>query len=112
MSSPMLMALLGVGLLVTATASAQDPGAYLGELTWVEAEERLASSPVVVIPFGAGAKEHGPHLPMNADQIVMEYLCDRAVEHMPVLIAPPILHGWMPAFREYPGTSILDPDHL
>jgi creatinine amidohydrolase len=110
MSNALLTATLGAALLVTATASAQDTGAYLGELSWIEAEERLDSSPIVIIPFGAGAKEHGPHLPMNADQIVMEYLCDRAVEHMSVLIAPPILHGWMPAFREYPGTSILDAD--
>ncbi len=105
------MLICGILLPILASdALAQSPGAYLGDLTWPEAEERLATSPIVVIPFGAGAKEHGPHLPMNADRVVMEYLVKQAVERMPVVVAPPILHGWMPAFREFPGTSILNPD--
>ncbi len=90
--------------------TAEAHGAYLGDLAWPEAEQFLREAPIVVIPFGAGAKEHGPHLPMNADAKVMEYLCDRAVEALPVVIVPPILHGWFPAFREFPGTEVADPD--
>jgi creatinine amidohydrolase len=89
---------------------AQTRGAYLGELSWPDAETWLRESPVVIVPFGAGAKEHGPHLPMNADQKVMEYLCRQAVDSLPVLVAPPILHGWFPAFRDYPGTEVSDPE--
>jgi creatinine amidohydrolase len=92
------------------TTSGQQPGAHLGDLSWTEAERLLQDVPVVVVPFGAGAKEHGPHLPMNADQKVMEYLVQRAVEEMPVVAAPPILHGWFPAFRSFPGTEIPDAD--
>lgn len=87
---------------------AQTPGAYLGELTWTDAEKRLKEAPIVVVPFGAGAKEHGPHLPMNADQKVMEYLNQKAVESFPVVVAPPILHGWFPGFRDFPGTEVAD----
>jgi creatinine amidohydrolase len=90
--------------------AAQPPGAWLGELTWPEAEARLRSSPVVIVPFGAGAKEHGPHLPLNADQRVMEFLCRQAVDSLDVLVAPPILHGWFPAFRAFPGTEVADPE--
>ena len=86
----------------------QTPGAFLGDLSWPEAEARLKAAPLVVLPFGAGAKEHGPHLPMNADAKVMEYLCQQAVKSLPVIVAPPILHGWFPAFREFPGTEIAD----
>ncbi len=89
-------------------ALAQTPGAYLGDLTWRDAEKRLQEAPLVIIPFAAGAKEHGPHLPMNADQKVMEYLCLQAVSSQPVLVAPPILHGWFPAFRDFPGTEVAD----
>ena len=85
---------------------AQTPGAYLGELTWPEAEQRLKSAPLVILPFAGGAKEHGPHLPMNADRKVMEYLCRKAVEALPVIVAPPILHGWFAAFRDFPGTEV------
>ena len=81
-------------------------GQYLGQLTWLEARDAFASTPVVIIPFAAGAKEHGPHLPMNTDQAVMEHLLDAAVRERDVLVAPPILHGWFPAFRDYPGTEV------
>ena len=97
-----------VCLMASATA-AQRPGTYLGEMSWIDAVERLKEAPLVIIPFGAGAKEHGPHLPMNADQKVMEYLCERAVDSLPVIVAPPILHGWFPAFRDFPGTEVADP---
>lgn len=83
-------------------------GARLGDLTWPEAERRFATSPVVILPFGAGAKEHGPHLPMNADAVVMRYLVDRAIESRDVIVAPPVLHGWFPAFRGFPGTEVDD----
>jgi creatinine amidohydrolase len=91
-----------------AEGAGQSVGAYLGELNWPEAERRLETSPVVVVPFGAGAKEHGPHLPMNADAVVMEYLCRQAVDSVDVVVAPPILHGWFPAFRAFPGTEVED----
>ena len=84
-------------------------GDYLGDLTWPEAAQALPDS-VVVIPFAAGAKQHGHHLPMNTDQRVMQYLLQAAVavDH-PILIAPPILHGWFPGFRQYPGTEVTEP---
>lgn len=88
---------------------AQTPGAYLGDLSWPEAEERFMKSPIVIVPFGAGAKEHGPHLPMNADRVVMDYLVQAAIESSDVIVAPPILHGWFPAFRDFPGTEVADP---
>ena len=97
-------------LAVAAPAAAQPRGVYLGDLTWPEAERRLHDAPMVILPFGAGAKEHGPHLPLAADRLVMEYLSSVAVDSLPVVVAPPILHGWFPAFSEFPGITIDDPD--
>lgn len=94
---------------VAGQAGSASVGAFLGDLTWPEAEVRMAESPLVVLPVGAGAKEHGPHLPMNADAAVLEYLCQLAVDSLPVVVAPPILHGWFPAFRAFPGTEVADP---
>lgn len=96
-------------LFLSFAARAQTPGVYLGDLSWVEAEKRFMTSPIVIVPFGAGAKEHGPHLPMNADRVVMDYLLRAAVESSDVIVAPPILHGWFPAFRDFPGTEVADP---
>ena len=102
------LVLLIVSMLATSLSSAQTPGAYLGDLSWPEAEKRIAAAALVIVPFAAGSKEHGPHLPMNADQVVAEYLVDAAVNAQPVIVVPPILHGWFPAFRDFPGTEIAD----
>ena len=83
-------------------------GDYLGDMAWPRAAESLPDR-VVIIPFAAGAKQHGPHLPMNTDQQVMDYLLEAAVAERDVIVSPPILHGWFPAFRSYPGTEIADP---
>ena len=90
--------------------AAQPRGAFLHDLTWPEAEQRLRAAEVVIVPFGAGAKEHGPQLPLGTDQIVLEHLSKLAVDSVAVVVAPPILHGWFPAFREFPGTEIGDAD--
>lgn len=99
---------LCASLLASTAAPAATPGAYLGDLSWPEAEARLKQAPVVILPFGPAAKEHGPHLPLNADAKVMEYLCEQAVTSLPVVVAPPILHGWFPPFRQFPGTEVAD----
>src|SRR5258705_6798463 len=102
-----LIALAALGFLPR-PGGADTPGAWLGDLAWPEAEVRLREAPVVVLPFGPAAKEHGPHLPLNADAKVMDYLCEQAIRSRPVVIAPPILHGWFPAFRQFPGTEVAD----
>jgi creatinine amidohydrolase len=98
-----------LALVLSMVAAGSAPGAYLGELSWPQAEARLAAAPLVVLPFGPEAKEHGPHLPLNADATVADYLCARAVETLPVIVAPRIAHGWLPAFRAFPGTEVADP---
>ena len=97
-------------LCLGSSLSAQRPGAWLADLTWPDAEQRFRDAPVVIVPFGAGAKEHGPHLPLGTDRIVLDWLLQVAVDSLPVLVAPSILHGWFPAFREFPGTDIHDAD--
>jgi creatinine amidohydrolase len=97
-------------LLGAATAVGQAPGAHLGDLTWPEAERRIREAPMVVVPFGGGAKEHGPHLPLATDRLMLEHLMEAAVDSLPVVVAPPILHGWFPAFEDFPGTNIPDPE--
>jgi creatinine amidohydrolase len=109
MKTGRLLALV-VLTVISATASSQAPGVYLGDLSWPEAEWRYTETPIVIVPFGAGAKEHGPHMPMNADRVVMDHLLEAAVASKNVIVAPPILHGWFPAFRDFPGTEVSDPD--
>lgn len=48
-------------------ATADDKGILLEDLTWQEAEKALHPDTIVVIPIGAEAKEHGPHLKLKND---------------------------------------------
>ncbi|MBK8289562.1 MAG: hypothetical protein IPK96_00075 [Flammeovirgaceae bacterium] len=57
------MKLFACFLLVPILSFAQPPrGIMLGDLTWQQAEKLLTPETIVVIPLGAEAKEHGPHL--------------------------------------------------
>jgi creatinine amidohydrolase len=79
----------------------------LEELTWVEAEGVLKEYDVVMIPLGARTKEHGPHLPLNNDWIMAEYLAERVAAEVPVVVMPTIQYGYYPSFLEYPGSVSL-----
>ncbi len=82
-------------------------GVYLEKLTWIEAERWLADAPVVVIPLGAAAKEHGPHLPLGNDAIIANWLAEAVRERLPVVVAPLVNAFYYPAFVEYPGSISL-----
>jgi len=82
----------------------------LEDLTWVEAENALKKYQVVMIPLGARTKEHGPHLPLNNDWIMAEYLAERVAKEVPVIVMPTIQYGYYPAFLEYPGSVSLKRD--
>jgi creatinine amidohydrolase len=82
-------------------------GALLEDLTWIEAEKILTPQSIVVIPLGAAAKEHGPHLKLKNDWLIAEYLKRRVLEKSNVVIAPTINYGFYPAFVEYPGSTTL-----
>jgi creatinine amidohydrolase len=83
------------------------PGVKLETLSWIEAEQWFADDPVIVIPLGAAAKEHGPHLPLNNDAIIAAWLGEQVSARLPVVIAPLINASFYPAFIEYPGSISL-----
>src|SRR5258705_11638678 len=83
------------------------PGAFLGELTWPEAKALFDAGAVVVVPIGAAAKEHGPHLPLGTDGRVARALAERIAEALPVVVAPVGGFGYYPAFVHYPGNQHL-----
>ncbi len=80
---------------------------FLEHLTWIEAEKAFKEHEVVVIPLGARTKEHGPHLPLNNDWIMAEYLTKRVSEQVNAIITPTLQYGYYPSFTEYPGSVTL-----
>jgi len=82
----------------------------LGDLTWQEAEAVLDPDTVVVVPLGAGSKEHGPHLRLDNDARLAQYYTARVLESANVVVAPTIPYHYYPAFLEYPGSTNLSFD--
>ncbi len=82
-------------------------GVLLEGLTWQEAEAILTDATVVVIPLGAAAKEHGPHLKLNNDLVMAQYLAQRVAQVSAVVVAPVVPYHFYPAFLEYPGSTSL-----
>jgi creatinine amidohydrolase len=85
-------------------------GAWLETMSWLEAETVLSAASVVVIPLGGAAKEHGPHLPLNNDARIANWLAREIALRLPVVIAPLINASFYPAFADYPGSISLRPE--
>jgi creatinine amidohydrolase len=82
-------------------------GVRLADLTWAQAAARFAQGSVVVIPIGAAAKEHGPHLPLDTDRRIAEALAEGVGDRLPIVIAPTIAFGYYPVFTAYAGSQHL-----
>ncbi len=80
---------------------------WIENLTWMEAERVLEEYEVVMIPLGARTKEHGPHLPLNNDWVMAEYLAKRVAAEVPVAVMPTLQYGYYPSFLEYTGSVSL-----
>jgi creatinine amidohydrolase len=91
-------------------AAGSGRGRRLADLPWTEAEPYLSPERIVVLPVGAAAKEHGPHLLLRNDEILAEYYARRVVEARPVALLPTLTYGFYPAFLEYPGSVSLSFD--
>jgi creatinine amidohydrolase len=96
-----------LSLSTTSVSTAADPGVLLEDLTWLEAEKILRPESVVVIPLGAAAKEHGPHLKLKNDFILAEYYKGRVLKASSVIVAPTLNYHFYPSFVEYPGSTSL-----
>jgi len=107
----LLVSTLAVAALVASRGSilAQQglKGIRLADVTWQQAIDVLRPETVVVIPLGAGSKEHGPHLKLGNDAVLADYLTRRVLEASDVVVAPTLPYHFYPAFMEYAGSSSL-----
>ena len=87
---------------------------HLGELTWPEAEERLALVDVALLPVGA-VEQHGPHLPLDTDAFDAAYLAQQVAaacsDPRPVVF-PLIAYGVSYHHQDFKGTLSVSPDTL
>jgi creatinine amidohydrolase len=85
-------------------------GAWLEDLSWPEAKARFDANAVVVVPIGAAAKAHGPHLPLKTDALTARALAQGLIERLPVVAAPVLGFGFYPAFTSFAGSQHLSAD--
>jgi len=104
-----LLVVLSCASLSPAVVRAQPSprGIVLGDLSWQQAERILTPDAVIVIPLGAEAKEHGPHLRLDNDARLAAYFRDRVLAASRVVMAPTVNYHFYPAFVEYPGSTHL-----
>ncbi len=76
----------------------------LGHLTWPEAKA-LGPARTLVIPIGS-TEQHGPHLHLCTDTLVVEALCQALAGSFPerILLAPTIAIGASDEHRGFAGT--------
>jgi creatinine amidohydrolase len=94
-------------LVLAGCATEPARGVLLQKLTWPEAEKVLQPETFVVIPLGAASKEHGPHLLLENDLLLADYLQERVLAAADVVVAPTINYSHYPTLVEYPGTTHL-----
>jgi creatinine amidohydrolase len=80
-----------------------------GELTWPEMRAAIARQPVVLLPFGT-VEDHGPHLPINTDNVIVEAICLEAARRAPeeMLVMPLVAYGLNEHHMDFPGTISVD----
>ena len=89
------------------TFASVSPGHFVERLSWDEVARRIENGAAGILPIGAGAKEHGFHLPMNTDRIQAEWFAAKLAERFDALIWPTVSYGYYPAFVEYAGSASL-----
>lgn len=78
----------------------------LKEMTPVSVGERLRERPTLVVPVGT-TEQHGPHLPLGCDTIIVERLSDDISARYGVPRTPTVEYGVHAATRPFPGGAAL-----
>lgn len=77
------------------------------ELNWPQIERCQQEGYLVVVPCGS-MEQHGRHLPVNTDSVIVFEVARRAAERVPgVLVAPMVWTGLSPHHMDFPGTLSL-----
>jgi len=91
-----------------ASSDVHDAGPVrLSELSWTETSERFREDPRLLVPVGT-LLQHGPHLPLGTDTLIVTRLAEALSSRHGVLLAPTLPFG-AGSEREqaYAGTACL-----
>lgn len=78
----------------------------LMDMTWVDA--KAANNKEVIIPIGS-IEQHGPHLPLDTDSLLVQKIAEEVGKRTDCIVAPPILFGVSEEHMDFSGTITLSP---
>ncbi len=87
----------------------------VGEMTWPEYKDHVGKA-VLFLPVGS-TEQHGPHLPLNVDQVLPTKIAELIAEEINGMVLPTIPYGYKSQPESgggqlFPGTTSLDGDTL
>lgn len=83
---------------------------YLKHMRPHQLHEAVERGDPLLVPAGC-IETHGPHMAIGHDTIIVEEICDRIAERMPVVIAPPFDYGNTGYALGGPADGTIDPDY-
>jgi creatinine amidohydrolase len=86
--------------------------AIYGKNTWPEIKD-LDKDRVVIVPVGA-MEDHGPHLPLDTDNLIISRLAEAVAAAIPeeVLLLPTLPFGFNEHHKDFPGVIYIQPETL
>ena len=83
----------------------------LSNLSWPQVKEVLNKIDTAVLPIGA-VEAHGPHLTVDTDNVIAEYLGRRFSEEIDALLLPTINYGQVWSLKNFPGSFNISDDTI
>jgi creatinine amidohydrolase len=83
----------------------------LEDITMAEFARHLKKTKTIIVPFGT-VEEHGRHLPLNTDTLIIYEILKRLVRKKKVFLAPPVSYGVCTSTSQHPGTISIRPGTL
>jgi creatinine amidohydrolase len=83
------------------------------KLTWPEVNEAVAAGKIPIVPCGA-VEQHGPHLPLDVDMLLVTRVALGAGERLPekILVLPSVSYGYTGHVMDFPGTINIHYTHF
>jgi creatinine amidohydrolase len=83
----------------------------LENITMTDFKRHLKKTKTIIFPFGT-VEEHGTHLPLNTDTLIVYEILKRLIRKRKVFLAPPVYYGVCTTTNQHPGTISITPETL
>lgn len=79
--------------------------AFYQEMAWPEVKEAAEDNRVALVPVGS-IEDHGKHLPVMTDNLIITSLCDQVARQIPqeVVVLPNAPYGFEAHHMDFPGS--------